>query len=125
MKFLVGYDDSRVAEAALKLAREHARAFKAGIHLFTSLPQGPELQKEDIEEAESRLDNLKLNFDLDKVPCETHTSVSYLTPGEDLQKTTILTLSLSASGKGLKWGSSYSVPTLSMLFWRRRVRLLP
>ena len=128
MKFLVGYDDSRVAEAALKLAREHARAFKAGIHLFTSLPQGPELQKEDIEEAESRLDNLKLNFDLDKVPCETHTSVSYLTPGEDLvlfAKNNDIDLSLSASGKGLKWGSSYSVPTLSMLFWRRRVRLLP
>ena len=84
MKILVGYDGSRVAEYALKLAQEHARVFEADIHLFTSLQQSHELAKEDIEEAESRLDNLKLNFDLDKVPCETHTSVSYLTPGEDL-----------------------------------------
>jgi nucleotide-binding universal stress UspA family protein len=84
MKILVAYDGSRAAEDALILAQEHARVFKADIHLFTSLQQGPELQKEDIEEAESRLDQLKLNFDLDKVACETHASVTYLTPGEDL-----------------------------------------
>ena len=84
MKILVGYDGSRVAEDALKLAREHARAFNADIHLFTSLQQGSELQKEDIERAESRLDKLKLDFDLEKTTCETHASVSFLTPGEDL-----------------------------------------
>ena len=84
MKILVGYDASRVAEEVLKLAREHARVFKADIHLLTSLQQSPELQKEDIEEAESRLDHLKLTFDFGKIPCETHASVSYLMPGEDL-----------------------------------------
>ena len=84
MKILVGYDGSKVAEDALKLAEEHAGIFGAGIHLVTSLQQSPELQKVDIEEAESRLDNLKLNFDFDKIPCETHASVTYLTAGEDL-----------------------------------------
>lgn len=84
MKILVGYDGSKVAEYALKLAQEHARVFGAGMHLFTSLEQSHELQKEDIEEAESRLDNLKLTFDFGKIPCETHASVTYLTPGEDL-----------------------------------------
>ena len=84
MKILVGCDGSRVAEDALKLAHEHARAFNADIHLFTSLQQGPELQKEDIEKAESRLDNLKRSRDFDKTNCETHASVTYLTPGEDL-----------------------------------------
>ena len=84
MKILVGYDGSRVAEDALKLAQEHARVFEADIHLLTSLQQGPELQKEDIEKAESKLDHLKLNFNFDKIPCETHASVTYLTPGEDL-----------------------------------------
>ena len=84
MKILVGYDGSRVAEDALKLAQEHARVFEADIHLFTSLQQSHELAKEDIEEAESRLDHLKLTFDFGKIPCETHASVSYLTPGEDL-----------------------------------------
>ena len=84
MKILVGYDGSRVADDALKLAREHARAFKADIHLFTSLQQGAELKKEDIDRAESRLDKLKLDFDLEKTTCETHASVTFLTPGEDL-----------------------------------------
>jgi nucleotide-binding universal stress UspA family protein len=84
MKILVGYDGSRVAEDALKLAREHARAFGAEVHIVTSLRQGRELQKEDIEKAETKLDNLKLNFDFDKIPCETYTSVSYQTSGEDL-----------------------------------------
>ena len=84
MKILVGYDGSRVAEDALKLAQEHARVFEADIHLFTSLQQSHELAKEDIEEAESRLDHLKLTFDFGKISCETHASVSYLTPGEDL-----------------------------------------
>ena len=84
MKILVGYDGSREAEDALKLAREHARVFKADIHLLRSLQQGPDLQKEDIEKAESKLDNLKLNFDSDKISCKTHASVTFLTPGEDL-----------------------------------------
>ena len=84
MKILVGYDGSKVAEDALKLAREHARVFKADIHLFTSLHQGSELQKEDIEKAESRQDNLKLDFDFQKTTCETYVSVTFLTPGEDL-----------------------------------------
>ena len=84
MKILVGYDASRVAEEALKLAREHARVFKADIHLLTSLQQSPELQKEDIEEAESRLDKLKLDLDFNETTCETHASVTYLAPGEDL-----------------------------------------
>ena len=84
MKILVGYDGSRVAEDALKLAHAHARAFKADVHLFTSLQQGPELQREDIEKAENRLDNLKRTCNFDKTNCETHASVTYLTPGEDL-----------------------------------------
>ena len=84
MKILVGYDGSKVAEDALKLAQEHARIFGADIHLITCLQQSRELQKEDIDEAESRLDHLKLTFDFDKIPCEPHTSVTYLTAGEDL-----------------------------------------
>ena len=84
MKILVGYDGSKVAEDALKLAREHARVFQAEIHLYRSLRQNSGLQKEDIEEAESKLDDLRLSFGFDKIPCETYASVSYLTAGEDL-----------------------------------------
>ena len=84
MKILVGYDGSRVAEDALKLAREHARVFQAEIYLYRSLRQSSELQKDDIDEAESKLDDLKLSVGLDKIPCETYASVSFLTAGEDL-----------------------------------------
>ena len=84
MKILVGYDKSRVSEDALKLAHEHARAFEADVHLLTSLQQGPDLQKEDIDAAENRLDKLKLAGDFGNIHCETHASVTYLTPGEDL-----------------------------------------
>ena len=84
MKILVGYDGSKVAEDALRLAQKHAGVFNADLHLMTSLQQGHELQKEDIEEAESKLDHLKLSFNFDNISCETYVSVTYLTPGEDL-----------------------------------------
>ena len=51
---------------------------------MTSLQQSHELQKEDIEEAESKLYHFKLSFDFDNISCETQVSVTYLTPGEDL-----------------------------------------
>ena len=82
LKILVGYDGSRVSEDALKLAQEHALAFEAYMHIVTSLQQSHELEKEAIEEAEGKLDHLKLNFDFDKIPSETHASVTYLTPGD-------------------------------------------
>ncbi len=84
MKILVGYDGSKVAEDVLKLAQKYASVFNADLQLMTSLQQGHELQKEDIEEAESKLDHFKLSFDFDNIFCETHVSVTYLTPGEDL-----------------------------------------
>jgi len=61
MKILVGYEESRVADAALKLALKHARAFGADVLIVTSLEQGPALKKEDIDKAENRLERLYLN----------------------------------------------------------------
>ncbi len=84
MKILVGYDGSKVAEDALKLAHKHAHEFNADIHIMTSLEQSPTLKKEDIDKAESKLEYLRTHFNVDDIPCETHTSVSHLSPGEDL-----------------------------------------
>jgi len=84
MKILVGYDRSNVAEDAVKLAQEHAKAFGAEVHLLTSMMQRPELSREDIEKAENRLDDIQLTFKMEGIPCETHTIVSYLTAGEDI-----------------------------------------
>ncbi len=86
MKILVGYDGSKVAENALKLAQKLANAFEAEIYIVTSLGQGPQLHKVDIEKAEGELEYLRTPFNIDDIYCETHVSVSYLTPGEDLVK---------------------------------------
>lgn len=84
MKLLVGYDGSKVSEDALKLAQKRANTFKADLVIVTSLEQSPTLQKEDIDKAEGKLENLRTPFKADNIPCETHASVNYLSPGEDL-----------------------------------------
>ena len=84
MKILVGYDGSKVAEDAVKLAQKHGHAFKADIHIMTSLEQSPELKKEDIDKAESKLEKLRTSFKSDGIACETQASVSYQSAGEDL-----------------------------------------
>jgi nucleotide-binding universal stress UspA family protein len=84
MKILVGYNDSKVTEDLLKLAHKHGLAFKADVYIVTSLEQSPTLKKEDIDKAESKLENLIKPFKADNIGCETHTSVSYESPGEDL-----------------------------------------
>jgi nucleotide-binding universal stress UspA family protein len=84
MKILVGYEQSRVAEEALKVALLHARTFKAELFIVTVLEQSRELQKEDIEAAEDRLENLKRTHDLSGFVCETSATVSFLEPGECL-----------------------------------------
>jgi len=84
MKILVGYEESRAAEAALKLARNHARAFGADLFIVTSLEQRQDLQRDDIEAVEDKLEKLKLSFKNDNINCETYTMVSLLTPGENL-----------------------------------------
>jgi nucleotide-binding universal stress UspA family protein len=84
MKILVGYDGSKVAEDAVKLAQQHGHAFKAEIYIMTSLEQSPTLKKEDIDRAENRLENLQRAFEVDNIPCKTQAFVSYQSPGEDL-----------------------------------------
>ena len=84
MKFLVGYDGSKLDEKVLKLAQEHANLFNADIHILTSLEQSSTLQKADIERAEGELEYLRTPFNIDDINCETYVTVNYLTPGEDL-----------------------------------------
>ena len=84
MKILVGYDGSKVADDVIQLARKHAKAFGAEVHIMTSLEQGAALKKEDIDKAESKLEKLKTSLKVDEIACEVLTSVSYESPGEDL-----------------------------------------
>jgi nucleotide-binding universal stress UspA family protein len=80
----VGYEESGVAEAALKLAIKHADAFGADLNIVIVLEQGHDLQRDDIEAVEDQLEKLKLSFKNYNFNCETSTMVSLLTPGEAL-----------------------------------------
>jgi nucleotide-binding universal stress UspA family protein len=84
MNILVGYDGSKVAADALELAKKHAKAFNAKIHIITSMAGGPEVPREDFEEAEKNLDFAKSIVKKDGIACESRLSVRGLEPGEDL-----------------------------------------
>ncbi|MGD2184939.1 MAG: universal stress protein [Desulfobacterales bacterium] len=84
MKFLVGYNGSKLDEKVLELAQKHANVFNADIWILTSLEQSSTLQKADIERAEGELEYLRTPFNIDDINCETAVSVNYLSPGEDL-----------------------------------------
>ena len=84
MKIMVAYDGSKVSEDAVKLAHKHGQAFNADIYIITSLEQGPDLKKEDIDRAESKLEKLKASFKAENIPCETSAIVSVRSTGEDL-----------------------------------------
>ena len=81
MTILVGYDGSKVAEDAVKLAQKHGHAFNAEICILTSFEQSATLKKEDIDKAESKLEKLGTSLKTDDLVCKTQTSVSYQTAG--------------------------------------------
>ena len=86
MNILVGYDGSKVAADAIKLATRHAEAFNGKVHIVTSMEGGPQVPREDFEKAQKDLNFAKSIVTKDEIPCETHLSVRGLPPGEDLVK---------------------------------------
>ncbi|MGD9024106.1 MAG: universal stress protein, partial [Desulfobacterales bacterium] len=84
MKILVGFDGSKVSEAALELAAEHAQAFGAQIFLVRSMVGGPDVPKRDFENNQRELEYHKSEFKKKNIDCETLLSVRGLEPGEDL-----------------------------------------
>ena len=84
MKILVGYDYSTVTQDVLALAKQQAKAFKAEVHLLRSLEQGPELNREAIQQAEKNLDHVKREFAALGLACDTRVVVSALSAGEDI-----------------------------------------
>ena len=84
MNILVGFDGSKIANDVIKLANKHAKAFKANVYIVTSLEQGPDLKKEDIDKAESKLEKIETSFKADDITSEAQASVSFQSPGEAL-----------------------------------------
>jgi nucleotide-binding universal stress UspA family protein len=84
MKFLVGYNGSVEAKAALSLARDFAKTFNAKVFVMSSMEGGAGEKVEDIAQAEQNLREAKDFFEEQGVECETHQMARGLTPGEDL-----------------------------------------
>ena len=84
MNILVGYDGSKVAGDALKVAREQAKAFNAKVYIITLMVGGPEVTREEFEKAEKDLEFAKSGFKKEEIPCEARLSVRGMQAGEDL-----------------------------------------
>lgn len=86
MKILVGYDRSNSANDALELAKDHAMAFDAKVHVVTSMVGANNNQYDDMQRAELGLDYAKALLEENSIKCETHLLIRGLLPGEDLVK---------------------------------------
>lgn len=84
MKFLVGFNGSKAAQAALVLARDYAEVFGAKILVVTSMGGGASEKPEKIGEATKDLVVAGKFLQEKGIPCETHQLARGLSPGEDL-----------------------------------------
>ena len=84
MKFLVGYNGTDVAKAALSLARTYAEVFKAKVFVMTSMGGGAHETGEAIRKAENDLAMAAAFLREKGIECETHQLARGLDPGEDL-----------------------------------------
>ncbi len=84
MKLMIGYDGSNSSKEALRVAKMHAQAFKAKIHVVHSMESGTESQREEITAMEQELEWAKSYFEKEDIPCDTHLLIRGLAPGEDL-----------------------------------------
>lgn len=84
MKYMICFDGSNAAYAALHVAKNRAKKVKAKILLVTSMVGGKNVSKEDYENAEKLLNKAKLRVTNDNIPCEILLSVKEITAGENL-----------------------------------------
>jgi nucleotide-binding universal stress UspA family protein len=84
MKILVGYRGTNVGKDLLDLAVQHAKAFGGEVQLVTSLPGGDKTTKEQVVEAEEKLEEAKKFLTERGIKHEGHLLIRGKTPGEDI-----------------------------------------
>ncbi len=84
MKFLVGFNSSKAAQAALALARDYAEIFGAKILVITSMGGGASEKPEKIGEAAKDLAVARKFLQEKGITCEAYQLARGLSPGEDL-----------------------------------------
>jgi nucleotide-binding universal stress UspA family protein len=84
MKFLVGYNGSKEAKAALELAAAHAAIFNATVIVMTSMEGGAGEKIDEIGKVEYDLKSARQFLEEKGVACETQQLARGLSPGEDI-----------------------------------------
>lgn len=84
MKFLVGYDGTDAARAALTLARSHAEVFEAKVLVLASTGGGTSEKPKKISKAAENLAFAAQFLSEKGISCEIHQTARGVSPGEDL-----------------------------------------
>lgn len=84
MKFLVGYNGSEEAKAALRLARTYAEKFGASVLVITSMGGGRSEKPEEIGNVAQNLALAEQFLKEKGITCESHQLARGMSPGEDL-----------------------------------------
>ena len=86
MKFLIGYDGSNTAKAALAISRTYAKTFNAGIVVVASV-EGEIISRDfEIEKANANLTYAGQFLAEESIPTETQILIRGFRPGEDIVK---------------------------------------
>ena len=87
MKFLVCYDETTEATKALKVAREHAKIWKAELEVVNAITRVEPLKHAKVKKMEEKMEaEIKEILGGDDPPYEVQLLLTDLTPGEQLVK---------------------------------------
>ncbi len=84
MKILVAYSGTKESEAALELAKTHAKTFDAKLLVVFSSEGGKGEKPEEISKIENDLERIQKDISEDGIECEVEQLARGLTPGEDI-----------------------------------------
>ena len=84
MKLLVAYNGTKESEAALELAKTHARIFNAKLVVVSSSEGGKGEKIEDINKIKQDLERIQQDISKDGIECEVEQLARGLMPGEDI-----------------------------------------
>ena len=84
MKILVSYNGTKESQAALDLARTHAKLFNARMLVVSSSEGGKGEKVEEINRIKQDLENIQKEITADGVDCQVEQLARGLMPGEDI-----------------------------------------
>ena len=84
MKILVSYNGTKESQAALDLARTHAKLFNAKMVVLSSSEGGKGEKLEDINKVKQELEKIQEEITKNGVECQVEQLARGLMPGEDI-----------------------------------------